>query len=437
MAGHVFANNAYPTPDDAGTGVMTGRGPFGASDMSGRLKRLFWQPPRAHGDVIEDRSVSFLELFYDLVYVVVIARAAHTLAGDVSWRSVAEFAVVFALIWIAWLNGSLYYDLHGREDGRTRVFVFIQMMLLVLLAVFTGDAAGEGGTGFAIVYAAYLVVVTWLWYSVRRQDAEEYLGITARYLTGMAVLIAVVGVSAFLPDDLRMFVWAALVVGYITASIVLFSAADSEVVSGMRPTESLVERFGLFTIIVLGEVVVGVVDGLSDIDRTVESVSTGVLGLAIGFAFWWTYFDFIGQRMPKLVRRDMVGWMFLHLPVTMSIAATGAALVSLIEHAGDDRAPAPTAWLLTGAVTLGLVALVFLMRRLEDFDRLPELYQQVSTALVLAAAAVLLVGGLRPAPWLLAFAVVAILSAVWIFAVDRWLRLEDPEAARPGGGSDL
>lgn len=90
-----------------------------------RGRALFWQPPRAHGGIPEDRSVSFLELFYDLTYVVVIARAAHHLAEHVSWRGAAEFAVVFGLIWIAWLSGTLYCELHGREDGRTRAFVFL------------------------------------------------------------------------------------------------------------------------------------------------------------------------------------------------------------------------------------------------------------------------------------------------------------------------
>ncbi len=98
--------------------------------MFGLFLRRFWQPPRAHGDVIEDRTVSFLELFYDLVYVVVVARAAHTLAEHIAWREVGEFAAVFGLIWLAWLNGTTYYDLHGREDGRTRTYVFIQMLLL-------------------------------------------------------------------------------------------------------------------------------------------------------------------------------------------------------------------------------------------------------------------------------------------------------------------
>jgi len=94
------------------------------SETPRRFKRWFWRPPRAHGEVIADRQVSVLELFYDLVYVAVIGRAAHHLAEHVTVGGVAEFAVVFALIWIAWINGSLYLELHGREDGRTRSIVF-------------------------------------------------------------------------------------------------------------------------------------------------------------------------------------------------------------------------------------------------------------------------------------------------------------------------
>lgn len=399
--------------------------------MLSQFRNRFWLPPRAHGDVVEDRTVSFLELFYDLVYVVVVARAAHTLAEDVSWRTVGEFVVVFGLIWLAWLNGSLYYDLHGREDGRTRVFVFIQMLLLALLAVFTGDAAGEGGTPFAIVYAAYLTVLTWLWYSVRRQDSDEYMTLTGRYLAGNITSIVVIAASAALPDDARMTVWALFVAGWIVGSMLLARSSPVGLEIGVTATDSTVERFGLFTIIVLGEVVVGVVDGLSDAERTVRSIATGLLGLMIGFALWWTYFDFVGRRLPKTSGSALSQWIFSHLPVTMSIAAIGAALVSLVEHAADDRAAQPTAWLLTGSVAVGLLALIITMRSLQDWDRLPALYQPVSAAAALAAAVALLIGWWRPAPWLLALALVVLLSAVWLFAVDRWLRLDDPDAALP------
>ena len=171
------------------------------------FRQRFWQPPRAHGDVIEDRTVSFLELFYDLVFVVVVAQAAHELAHHLTWGGVFDFVVVFGLIWFAWLNGTTYYDLHGREDGRTRTYVFGQMLLLALLAVFTADAAGEGGTGFALTYTAFLLLLTWMWFTVRQQDSEEYMTLTGRYLMGMAASVVVMGVSAALPDDARVIVW--------------------------------------------------------------------------------------------------------------------------------------------------------------------------------------------------------------------------------------
>ncbi|MGA9595563.1 MAG: low temperature requirement protein A [Acidimicrobiia bacterium] len=398
---------------------MTGN----TESMLARFRRRFWLPPRAHGEVILDRSVSFLELFYDLVYVVVISRAAHTLAGSVSWRAVGEFAAIFGLIWLAWLNGTLYYELHGREDGRTRLYVFVQMLLLAVLAVFTGDAASGGGAPFAVAYAGYLAVLSWLWYTVRRRDSDEYMAITGRYLIGMVASIAVVAASALLPASTRTLVWGALVVGWVVLSTLI--ARSNKLVFGVSVTDSMVERFGLFVIIVLGEMVVGVVDGLSAGGRSVRPLATGMLGLIVGFAYWWTYFDYVGSRLPFDTPRIRMRWMVAHLPVSMSIAAAGAAMVSLVRHSADAATPVATSWLLTGAVTAGLLSLVLVMSTLRDAEIEPTLYRPVSRALVGAAAISLGWGWLQPAPWLLALLLVVTLGVVWLFAVDRWLRLDE------------
>jgi low temperature requirement protein LtrA len=400
--------------------------------MFTEFRRRFWLPPRAHGDIIRDRTVSFLELFYDLVYVVVIGRAAHTLAVEVSWRTVGEFIIVFGLIWFAWLNGTLYYELHGREDGRTRAYVFLQMLLLTLLAVFAGDAGGASGAAFAVVYTLYLVVVTWLWYTVRRQDSEEYMAVTGLYLGAMAVSIVVMAASALLPGGWRMVAWGCLVGATIVAGILISHMAGTEF--GLVVTDSMVERYGLFVIIVLGEVIVGVVAGLAEADNSIRSIATGLIGLSIGFAYWWSYFDFAGRRLPVDTPPIRMRWILAHLPVTMSIAAAGAAMVSLIVHAGDAATPAPTAWLLCGSVAGGLVALVLVMRTLRDYDRFRSVYQPLSGTLLIAAGAGLLAGWWAPAPWLLGAALVVTLVAVWIFAVDRWLRLDDPGAMKPRPG---
>jgi low temperature requirement protein LtrA len=395
------------------------------SETHGRFKRWFWRPPRAHGEVVADRQVSVLELFYDLVYVAVIGQAAHHLAEHVSVRGLAEFAVVFALIWIAWINGSLYLELHGREDGRTRTIVFVQMGILALLAVFTADAADGSGWGFAVVYATYQIVQTGLWYTVWRQDRRdrpEFLGLAGGYVVGMGVSVAVIGASALLPAAPRLVVWAGLGVAWIVG--IVLAARRSRASLGLAPTDSLVERFGLFTIIVLGEVVIGVVDGLSGAERDATTIVTGMLALSMGFGFWWIYFDLVGGRLPRADRGALANWVMSHLPIALSITAAGAGMVSLIGHAHDPTAPAGTSWLLAGAVATGLLALVLTEQTLDDAERLVLVFHPLRLALTAGAAAALIVGWLRPAPWLLALLLVAILSAVWFFAVSRFLRAD-------------
>ena len=393
------------------------------------FKQRFWQPPRAHGEVIEDRSVGFIELFYDLVYVVVIAQAAHHLAEHISWRTAAEFSVIFGMIWMAWLNGTLYQDLHGRDDGRSRTYIFAQMGILAVLAVYTGDAAGESGQGFAVAYTVFLLLLTWMWYSVRRQDSDEYSAITARYLAGMATSVVVIGISSLLPDEARVILWGAFVIGWAAGSLAMRRLLGES--AGITMTDSTLERFGLFTIIVLGEVVVGVVNGLSEATRDFRTVATGLIGLSIGFGAWWTYFDFVGRRFPR--GESGVAWMYGHLPVSMGIAAAGAALVSLVAHAGESRADADAAWLLAGSIAMTLVALIITMRTLADYDRLPSIYRPLTNVMIGAAVAVLLIGWWRPAPWVFVLALFVTLSTVWWFAVDRYLRLPDSIDPRPGG----
>lgn len=395
------------------------------------FRRAFWRPPRAHGDAIADRRVSNLELFYDLVYVVVVAQTAHHLAQHVSWAGAAQFVVVFTLVWIAWLNGAIYHDLHGRGDGRTRTFVFVQMALLALLAVFTENATGDDGAEFAAAYCAYLIVLTWLWYSVQRQDDPRYRPMSMPYLVGMTVSVVVMAASVVVPDAARIWLWAGLALAWVVGLFLLHVVLNRGRASVLGATDSVVERFGLFTIIVLGEVVAGVVSGIADSGRSTIAIVTGILALGIGFAYWWTYFDFVGGREVRPGRSQFGVWTLGHLPVTMAIAASGAAVVSLIESAADQNTPAATSWLLAGSVAVGLLALVAVMSALQEWLRLQQVYRPLAYALGLAALALLVAGWLRPAPWLLAVLVVAVLLVVWQFAILRWLAVADPDEPIP------
>ncbi|HEX7263965.1 MAG TPA: low temperature requirement protein A [Candidatus Dormibacteraeota bacterium] len=390
-----------------------------ATDRALQLfKGWFWSPPRPHGEAIVDRRVSPLELLYDLVFAAVIAQAASRLAAHLSAGGLFEFTTVFSLTWIAWANGSLYLELHGRPDGRTRTYFFLQIGILAILAAYAADAGG-GGAGFAITYTTFLILMTWLWYEVRREDARvhpEFLTDTGRYVVAMAVSVVVILVSALLPAQQRLLVWAIFTVAWVFL-LLFFGRARVGLGGGMTPTDSLVERFATITIIVLGEVVFGVVDGLSQSAHDVTTISTGMIALAVGFGFWWIYFDVVGGKLPKPDGRALANWMLSHYPITLSIAVAGAGMVSLIEHAHDDSTPEPTSWLLSGAVAVGLVFLIPTWRALADASRLASVYRPLWIATVAGAVASVIIGWARPAPWLLALLLVAVLGLVWAVAV--------------------
>lgn len=389
------------------------------------FRRHFWQPPRAHGDVIEGREVSFLELFYDLVYVVVISQATRHLAGDVTWAGVGRFAVVFGLIWLAWINGAVYHDLHGRAEGRTRSFVFLQMGVLALVAVFTAEATAGDGQAFAVVYSAYLFLLGWLWYSVRRQDDPAFRPATTPYIGGVLISATIVGTSALLPDGARFAAWAMVVAGWLAGITILDWRSGATRDTSINASESMIERFDLFTIIVLGEVVVGVVNGIGDAARAPITVVTGILGLGIGYAYWWSYFDLVGGRRVRSERGALSRWLVGHLPVTMTIAATGAVMVNMVEHASGGHAPAPAAMVLSASVAVGVLALILLATSLGDWRDLAPVYRPVSVALGLAAVVALLLGWLAPPPWLQILLLTLVLGAVWLYGILTWFSFTD------------
>jgi low temperature requirement protein LtrA len=192
---------------------------------------------------------------------------------------------------------------------------------------------------------------------------------------------------------------------------------------GIRATDSMAERYGLFIIIVLGEVVLGVVDGLTGAkDLGFRAVATGVLGLGIAFGFWWTYFDYVGRRLPRQDAVSLALWLYSHLPVALAVAAAGAGMVTLVEHAGDARTPAAAAWLLAGSVSALLIAVLATIATLVDYRRLAAVYRALALALLLGAVAALAIGWARPAPWLLATLLDVVLIAIWSFAFARTVR---------------
>lgn len=275
--------------------------------MFKRLRTELWQPPRAHGEIQQDRTVGPLELFYDLVVAVFIGQAADHLAEHLDTRGIGEFLVVFGLVWIAWFNATLHHDLHGREDIRSRLGFAVQILLLVPLDAFIPKADSVDGVVFAIDSALLFGFITLLWWSASRGDAPQYRATAHRYLVATVAVAVVLAASAPLPAGLRMVVWGVVVLAYLLVFELLALRAPASVIrASMQITDALTERFGAFVIIVLGETTASVVLGLSTGPTDPMRLAVGLVAVLVGFGSWWTYFDFAGHRDPVDTARSKI-----------------------------------------------------------------------------------------------------------------------------------
>jgi low temperature requirement protein LtrA len=358
--------------------------------------RKWWQPPRKTSEREEERTVTFLELFYDLVYVVVIAELSHGLAGHIGLQGLLEFAMLFVLVWFAWLNGAIYHDLHGNNDIRTRVFTFLQMFTVAAMAVFAHNAFGGGSVGFALSFAAYQLIITYLWWRTGVHD-PLHRPLSTPYVYTYLFSTILFLVSALVPPPWRFYLWGFGTLISVLMPLVSFiqRPSDPEVLAeherSMRPGPSIVERFGLFTIIVLGEVIVGVVRGVAGHHHLTWEVGiTAALGMLLAIGIWWLYFDFVSQHVPFDGLRSGV-WIYLHLFMTMSIVATGAAVLNVVEHAGEPM-PSDVRWLLVGAIAATLIAIALLMGTIQLEPRHLSLYRRAAMVTALSAALSLALG---------------------------------------------
>lgn len=384
-----------------------------------RLRADLWQPPRAHGEILRDRSVGPLELFYDLVVVVLVAQSAHRLAEHLTPRGFAEFAIVFTLVWIAWFNGTMLHDLHGREDVRGRNSFLAQILLLVPLGAYIPSADDVHGRAFAVTAALLFLLLAFLWWRVSRADTTDFARPTRLYVGATLVLSVGLAASALVTPDDRLIVWAILALVYLGSVAAVFAVVPGEFDNAVAVTDALNERFGLLVIIVLGEMVTGVVSGLTTDPTNAHQLAVGIACVLVGFGSWWTYFDFVGHRQPRSTRHATVGWLLAHLPISAAIAGMGATMPALITHAAARRtAPAPT-WMLCGSAAVVLIFTSVLMVTLQDWNSAASLLRPLALANVAAAAVAICIGLSRPAPLVLCVLLVLTFGGPWIFAVLR------------------
>jgi low temperature requirement protein LtrA len=336
--------------------------------------RLWWQKPQLHVDEEQgrERRVSWLELFYDLVFVVMIARLSHYLTNHIGVQGTLSYILLFIPVWWVWLSGTIYNDRFETYDISYRVFVFLQIVVVGAMSMFIEGGLGQKADAFAWSYVAARVLIIVLWLRGGRYNPSAR-PVTNRYAAGFAVSVVLWIVSTVVEGPVS---FALKGLGLLFDFLTPVWTINYQKHMPRFSNSKLSERFGLFVIIVLGESIIGVLNGISESEMLgTSSLFRLILGMTLSFGLWWIYFDFIGRRNVNRTKAWIgLSWSQLHLPLVMGITAIASSLLHAMSFEGGiiDRATRLT---LVGAYAVVMVSLSLLERTL-----LPEKIPVVNTA---------------------------------------------------------
>jgi low temperature requirement protein LtrA len=381
--------------------------------------RTWWRPPllRTDEDEGRERRTGWLELFYDLVFVAIVAELSHVIAAHPGPESVAHFAILFVAAWWMWIGGTVYNDRFETDDVSHRLVTLLQMLPVAAMAFFAHDGLGADSTGFALAYVGGRVVIIAMWLRGGYHN-PSFRPVSNRYALGFSISVGLWITSLAFPSPVRVALWVvALAIDLLTPVATLEMQRRLPRLSRSH----LPERYGLFTIIVLGESVVGVVNGAADAQAVtaVQGVG-GVLGLGTAFALWWLYFDEVGERAPRRGPWWIITWSHLHLPFVAGLAIAGAGVLSIVAGAGAG-APDAVRWVLAGAMAVVFIALGLIELTLGEHPRgEPDVHAGVHLAGGIACLLVAVLGaglsGVGLGLVLFSIAAIQVGIGVWIHA---------------------
>ncbi|MGW3099651.1 low temperature requirement protein A [Streptomyces sp. NPDC001102] len=300
----------------------------------------WYRPMLARHAGEEHRAASALELFFDLCFVVAVAQASsafeHEMVSGRPGHGLLGYALVFFAIWWAWMNFTWFASAFDTDDVPYRLLTLIQIVGALVMAAGIAKALGHGN--FTVITWGYVVmrlamVSQWLRAAVtdraRRRSAS-------RYAVGILVLQAGWLVRLALSADGGTVTFAVL------AALELMVPVWAERADGTTwHPGHIAERYGLFTLIVLGESVMAAglaVGAALDSHQGLGAILPIALGgLLTVFALWWMYF---AQDAPRRLRtqRTAMWWGYGHYVVFAAAAAVGAALAVNVAHATGSRA---------------------------------------------------------------------------------------------------
>jgi len=355
------------------------------------ISRLF-EPPRLRtlrADEDDDRRATWLELFFDLVFVAAVGQLAIGLSAQPTTGRFFEFLGLFVPVWWVWMGFTFYANRFDTDDLPYRLLTLLGMFAVAVLATTVPGAFHGASIGFPLAYVGARLVLLAL-YARARRHVPEARALTTTFLLAFSAAIVVWIVSLAIPHPWNYVAWGAAMVFELSAPFLAWRQIPR---APIHPRH-IPERFGLLTLIVLGESVLAVVLAVSKVSWDAGSAAAAISGFLVAASLWWVYFDFLDEA--AVTGRGIFGglaYTYAHYFIVVGLAALGAGVKIAILAAGGDHHYDGTAWVACAGLAMTMVGFAVV-----DLVTPPMLFDAdvVLRAMTAAVALALIPLGLSP-----------------------------------------
>jgi low temperature requirement protein LtrA len=315
----------------------------------------------------KEHHVTWLENFYDLIVAIIVFQLSRDLNQDVSVYGFLSFVTLFIPVVWSWVGVTFYSTRFETDDLAHRLLMLLQIAAAAFMAVSVPDGLGKNSSWFALSYTIMRTILV-IEYLRTRRHVPAARQLTTRYSIGFSIAAGIWFASIFVPPPIRLIMWIIGLAADIGTPL-LFARQLS--VQFAPHVHHLPERFGSFTIIVLGISILGVVNGIAAHNWTASSIISAGLGLGIAFSLWWIYFDTVdGSEIRALRENKQIGiyitWLYIHFPLIIGFTAFGVSIEHVVLSNQALALPSSEKWLLCIStffclLTLGVIQMTSAM----------------------------------------------------------------------------
>ncbi|NJL60801.1 MAG: low temperature requirement protein A [Methylacidiphilales bacterium] len=324
-----------------------------------RFKRQLSQKLRLRDDS-QERHSNWLGIFYDLIFMAAILQLSAQLSREYDIDELGRYALLFVPIWWAWCDHNFFMARFDVGDIIQRLVTLSGIFGVVMMAIAIPDTFDDADATFIAAYVSTRAA-TFFQYIRAGQTIPEAKELTGKLTQGYGIALIMWLVAIAVPAPSSYVMWGiALSIEFLTP---VFATKEKDNVKFPANFTQLRERFGVFTIIVLGTTVATIIRTIS-LRRLsiIESAIAASFGLIVIFGIWWDYYESSRFLEPSKTKVNTTNptfwqWTYSHLPLHASIPVIAIGFRYAINTFPGDFIDYTTGWVLALAVAGSMFAL--------------------------------------------------------------------------------